>query len=93
VQLPQRLRVKAGLTQEAGVRIVEVQPGSPADTGGLQPSDVILGVDGEVVTGIDDIARLLDGTKIGQRVSVRVLRDASAIKTVVVVPAERLPER
>jgi S1-C subfamily serine protease len=93
VQLPQRLRVKAGLTQEAGVRVVEVQPGSPADTGGLQPSDVILGVDGEVVTGIDDIARLLDGTKIGQRVSVRVLRDASAIKTVVVVPAERLPER
>src|SRR3990170_223604 len=28
--LPQRLRVKTGLTQEAGVRVVEVQPGSPA---------------------------------------------------------------
>jgi S1-C subfamily serine protease len=93
VRLPQRLRVKAGIAQEAGVRVVEVQSGSPADAAGVEPGDVILGLDKDVVTGIDDIARLLDGAKIGQRVSVRILRDAAQIKTLVVVPAERLPDR
>jgi S1-C subfamily serine protease len=88
VQLPQRLRVKAGLTQEAGVRVVEVQGGGPAAAAGLEPGDVILGIDGETVTGIDDIARVLDGSKIDKRVSARVLRDGGVI-TVSVVATER----
>jgi S1-C subfamily serine protease len=92
VQVPQRLRVKAGLAQGAGVRVVEVQTGSPAASAGMQPGDVIVGIDGESVTGIDDIARVLDGSKIDKRVSARVLRDG-AIVTLSIVPTERLPER
>jgi S1-C subfamily serine protease len=92
VQVPQRLRVKAGVAQEAGVRVVEVQAGSPAAAAGMQPGDVIVGIDGESVTGIDDIARVLDGSKIDKRVSARVLRDG-AIATLSIVPTERLPER
>jgi S1-C subfamily serine protease len=90
--LPQRLRVKTGLTQEAGVRVVEVQPGSPAHSGGLEPGDVIVGLDKDIVTGIDDIARLLDGTRIDKRVSIRILREGRLV-TVDIVPTERLPER
>jgi S1-C subfamily serine protease len=89
VSLPQRLRAQAGLGQEAGVRVVEVQPGSPAEVAGLEPGDVILALDQETVTGIDDIARVLDGSKIGKRVSVRVLRDAARIRTLELVPTER----
>jgi S1-C subfamily serine protease len=92
VQLHQRLRARTGLTQEAGVRVVEVQPGSPAHSGGLEPGDVIVGLDKEVVTGIDDIARVLDGTRIDKRVSIRILRDGS-LQTINIVPTERLPER
>jgi S1-C subfamily serine protease len=92
VRLPQRLRVKTGLTQETGVYVLEVQPGSPADSGGLVRGDVIVGLDQEVVTGIDDIARVLDGTRIDKRVSIRILRDAK-LETVEIVPTERLPER
>jgi S1-C subfamily serine protease len=92
VQLAQRLRVRAGLTQEAGVRVVEVQPGSPAAAAGLQPGDVIVGIDDETVTGIDDIARVLDGSKIDKRVSASVLREGGIIK-VSVTATERLPER
>ncbi len=69
VHLPQRLRVRSGLTQESGVRVVEVQPGSPAMAGGLEPGDVIVGLDKEAVTGIDDIARILDGSRIDRRVT------------------------
>jgi S1-C subfamily serine protease len=92
MHLPQRLRAKNGLTQEAGVRVVEVQPGSPAHSGGLEAGDVIVGLDKDIVTGIDDIARLLDGTRIDKRVSIRVLRDGRLL-TVDIVPTERLPER
>ena len=57
------------------MRVVEVQPGSPAQAGGLEPGDVIVGLDKDVVTGIDDIARMLDGSRIDKRVAVRILRD------------------
>jgi len=89
VSLPQRLRVQLGLGQQAGVRVVEVQSGSPAQTAGLEPGDVILSLDQETVTGIDDIARVLDGGKIGKRVSVRILRDAQRILSLELVPTER----
>jgi S1-C subfamily serine protease len=90
VGIPQRLKVKTGLTQEAGVRVVEVQPGSPAHSGGLEPGDVIVALDDDVVTGIDDIARLLDGTRINKRVAVRVLREG-VLRRIDIVPTERLP--
>jgi S1-C subfamily serine protease len=88
VRIPQRLRVQAGLQQEAGVRVVEVQSGSPADAAGLVPGDVVIGLDNDTVTGIDDIARLLDATKIGKRVTVRILRDGQVVR-IDIVPAER----
>jgi S1-C subfamily serine protease len=89
VALPQRLRVRADLTQESGVRVVEVQPGSPAQSGGLLPGDVIVGLDQDVVTGIDDIARILDGSRIDKRVAIRILRDGK-LETVDIVPTERI---
>jgi S1-C subfamily serine protease len=90
VRLPQRVKAATGLTQDAGVRVVEIQPGSPAAAGRLVPGDVIVGVDKESVTGIDDIARVLDGTRIDKRVGLRVLREGR-LATVEVVPTERLP--
>jgi S1-C subfamily serine protease len=89
VALPQRLKVRTGLTQASGVRVVEVQPGSPAQTGGIEPGDVIVALDSDAVTGIDDIARILDGSRIDKRVAVSVLRDGD-LKTVDVTPTERL---
>jgi S1-C subfamily serine protease len=90
IPLPQRLKVHAGLTQSAAVRVVEVQADSPASAAGLEPGDVILSLDQDAVTGIDDIARLLDGAKIGQRVAMRVLRQASRIVMLEITPTERL---
>jgi S1-C subfamily serine protease len=92
VHLPQRIKAATGLKQAAGVLVVEVQPGSPAYAGGIEPRDVIVGVDKEVVTGIDDIARVLDGTRIDKRVSIHILREGRP-RTLEVVPTERLVER
>ena len=91
IPLPQRLKVHAGLSQDAAVRVVEVMPDGPAQGAGIQPGDVVLSLDDAPVTGVDDIARLLDGAKIGQRVSVRLLRQAAQIITLDIVPTERQP--
>jgi S1-C subfamily serine protease len=92
VALPQRLKVRTGLTQASGVRVVEVQTGSPAHASGLRTGDVIVGLDRDVVTGIDDIARILDGSRIDKRVLIGILREG-ALETIEIVPTERLPER
>ncbi len=92
VQLPQRIKVAAGLTQEAGVRVAEVFPNTPAAAARLVLDDVIVGVDQEVVTGIDDIARVLDGSRIDKRVALRILRNGKLV-TVEAIPTERLPQQ
>jgi S1-C subfamily serine protease len=92
VHLPQRIKAATGLSQAAGVRVIEVQPRSPAHAGGIAPDDVIVGVDKEVVTGTDDIARVLDGTRIDKRVSIHLLREGRP-RTLEVIPTERPPER
>jgi S1-C subfamily serine protease len=87
--LAQRLKARTGLTQDSAVRVVEVQPGSPAQSGGLEPGDVIVALDKDVVTGIDDIARILDGSRIDKRVAVRILREGR-LETIEIVPTERV---
>jgi S1-C subfamily serine protease len=88
ISLPQRLRSATQLQQETGVRVVEVQPDSPARAAGLVPDDVIVGIDDERVTGVDDIARLLDATRIGRLVSAHIIRSGRRL-TLEMAPVER----
>lgn len=88
IPLPQRLRAANGLKQASGVRVVEIQGGSPAASAGLEPGDIIISIETESVTGIDDLVRLLDGSRIGSRVELKVLRHG-ALKDVHLTPTER----
>ena len=90
VPLPQRLRDLASLTQSSGVLVREVASGSPADTAGIKPGDVLVSLDGAAVTGVDDVTRLLDAARIGRSVGVRLIR-STGIVTTDVVPDERPP--
>jgi S1-C subfamily serine protease len=87
VNLPQRLRNALELRQQGGVRVVEVQTGAAAD-GKLAAGDIILSVDGDPVTGLDDIARLMDERRIARAVVLAVLRGGRKL-SVEVVPQER----
>lgn len=88
IALPQRLRIAAELTQSSAVRVVEAMPGGPAAAAGLVAGDIVVGIDGEPATGIDDLARLLDHDRIGARVTLDILRGAGRFR-VVVVPVDR----
>jgi len=56
-QLSPELAAATG--QPKAVRILQVGNGSPADTAGLRPEDLLLGVHGEAVGNVDDIHRLM----------------------------------
>ncbi len=74
VPLAARATYQAGLKQKSGVAVREIQGTSPADRAGLVPGDVVVRIDGEAITGIDDIFRVLDDKRIGRGVTVAILR-------------------
>jgi len=86
--LPPRLAYRTGLKQESGVLIREVQPTSPADAAGLKAGDLLVRLDSEPVTGVDDVCRLLDEHRIGKVVCAAIVR-GGALVNVDVRPIER----
>ena len=87
ISLHMRWRAAFDLAQPGGVRVVEVQAGAAAD-GKLSAGDIIVAIDGDQVTGLDDIARLLDDRRIARPVRLAVLRGGRKLD-IEVVPQER----
>src|SRR5262249_34666620 len=86
--VPRRLAVAAGVTNRFGAMITAVEENSPAAKAGLMSRDIVTSLDGEPVTGIDDLIRLLNGERIGRVLTVRALRGAEAARFEV-TPIER----
>jgi serine protease Do len=80
-------RVAASLGRDRAIEVVEVIDGSPAARAGLRAEDLIVGVDGEPVRGVDDLQRLMTGERIGVSCALEVVREGSA-RTVSRVPRE-----
>ncbi len=70
--LPPHARVRVG--RSAGVEIIEVAAGSPAQRGGLRAEDLIIELDGQPVERVDDVQRLMTHEAIGRPLPIRVLR-------------------
>jgi S1-C subfamily serine protease len=83
--LPPRLIDKFG--QRAGVGIIEVAAGSPAEAADLQPTDTILAIDGCTTESAGDLQRIMGPDAIGRSVSLRILREGRALD-VAVIPIE-----
>ena len=62
--LPPHARVRVGA--KAGVEIVEVAPGSPAERAGLRAEDLIVELGGQPIERVDDVQRLMTEEAIGQ---------------------------
>ena len=77
-----------GLKQEAGLLLVPVEAGGPAERGGLLLGDTIVGLAGQAVRHLDDLQGLLGGDQVGATVPVKVLR-AGEIRELSVVVGER----
>ena len=71
----------------SGVLVMSIEHQSPAASAGLQEGDVILAFDGQTVSGIDDLHRLLTEERIGRATAVTVLR-RGARRQITITPAE-----
>ncbi len=62
-----------------GALVAQVNPGSPADKGGIQRSDVIQSFDGKPVAKPSDLSRAVAATPVGKKVDVAVVRDGKRV--------------
>jgi S1-C subfamily serine protease len=89
VAVPRRHARAADIENATGAMISTIEKDAPADIGGLMTLDVVVGVDGEPVTGVDDLIRLLNADRIGRKVTFEVLR-RGMLRQFDITPAERV---
>jgi S1-C subfamily serine protease len=70
--LPPHARVRVGRT--AGVEVVDVSQGSPAQRAGLRGEDLIVEMGGQAIERVDDVQRLMTQEAIGRPLPIRILR-------------------
>ena len=88
VAVPRRHARAAGIDNAFGAMITATEPDKPADVAGLMSYDVIVRLDGEPVTGVDDLIRLLNADRIDRPVAIDVLRRGQ-LRSFTVHPTER----
>lgn len=87
---PKAAAARYGIAAPAGVQVIQIAPGGPADKAGLRPGDVILSVGGQDTPTVDAIHRILDRGSIGREHQLRVLRRGEVIAAR--ITPERRPE-
>jgi serine protease Do len=76
---------KYGLKEARGILIQDVIAGQPADLAGVKAHDVVLGVDGTVVSAPKDLQRIISVTPVGRTVTLQVMRDGKATEMPVTI--------
>ena len=77
--LPRRVVRHFDLITDSGVRVMSVEPGSPAQHAGVRDGDVLVQWDGKPVAGIDDLHRLLSADYLGRTAEVVAIRGTQRI--------------
>jgi S1-C subfamily serine protease len=86
--VPRRHAHNAEIDNASGATITALEPNGPAAAAGLMSLDTIIRADGEPVTGVDDLIRLLNSERIGRTITIDVLRRGS-LRTFELQPLER----
>ncbi len=80
------------VTADKGVLLINVVPRSPAAAAGLREGDVIQSINNQSVTNIDEVQKLVEGSKIGVPLELQVQRDGQTAQLAVkpaALPVER----
>ena len=79
VVLPKGLVHMGKIPVESGVSITSIERGSPAERFGLRAGDVIVGMDDQIVSSIDDLHKLLTRFDSGHEYRLTIIRDFEKI--------------
>jgi S1-C subfamily serine protease len=88
VPVPRRHARDFELTNRLGALVTGIEPASPAAAAKLLTQDIIVKLDKATVAGIDDLVRLLDGSRVDRDVAMTVLRFGQLVE-LTVRPIER----
>src|SRR5215831_18499274 len=88
VPVPRRFSQEFSLGNRLGALVIGIEPHSPAAAAGLSTQDIVVKLGAETVAGVDDLVRLLDGTRVDQPVAMTVLRFGQLVE-LTVRPTER----
>jgi S1-C subfamily serine protease len=88
VAVPRRHARAAGIGNAFGAMITATELQGPAAAAGLMSYDIVVALDGEPVTGVDDLIRLLNAERIERAITVDALRRGT-LRTFELRPTER----
>ncbi|MFN8482096.1 MAG: trypsin-like peptidase domain-containing protein [Anaerolineae bacterium] len=88
VPLPPQLQSTLGREQASGLLVLGVEPGSPAESGGLMLGDIIVGVAGQPTPDMEELQGELSGERVGQATPLEIIRGGQK-QTASVVVGER----
>lgn len=71
--------------QEAGLLLVSVERGSPAEAGGLLVGDILVALNGQAVNDPDELLAQLTGSIVGKPAEIQVLRGGQPTKLTVTI--------
>jgi S1-C subfamily serine protease len=74
IALDRRIQRALERTEAGAVMVSEVLPDGPARQAGLERGDLLLELDGECITGVDGLHRLLTAERAGREVEIRLFR-------------------
>lgn len=66
------------LNQETGLLIMSVEKDSPAEQAALYVGDIIVALDGNTVTHLDELLSMLNGDRVGKTVTASIVRGGEA---------------
>jgi S1-C subfamily serine protease len=85
VELSEEAQKALGRQQAMGVLVVGVEKNSPASSGGLIVSDILVGLAGNPISDPDELVSNLAGSIVGSQVQVEILRGGQPLVLPVVI--------
>jgi len=64
---------------QIGVVVKGIYKGTSADNSGIQPFDIIIGIDDENIFTMDQLSESIQGMRIGQKINIRLIRNGKSI--------------
>ena len=73
-ELHRRVVLTYELPQATGVRVMSIEPGSPAAQVGVREGDVIVGLDGVAIPSVDALHQTLDSSRVNRDCVLKLIR-------------------